>query len=70
MVQHLFVDPVQSASAWQSLSAADGCSQTFWAPGAMDLATHAWPAVVLQVESLVQKTGQVCALWHTLPAAP
>jgi hypothetical protein len=66
----LVVDPVQSASAWQSLSAVEACPQTFWAPGTRDLSTHAWPVVVLQLESLVQKTGQVCALWHTLPADP
>jgi hypothetical protein len=61
---------VQSVSAWQSLRPAEACSQTFWAPATRDLSTHAWPAVVLQLESLAQKRGQVCALWHTLPAGP
>jgi hypothetical protein len=55
----LVADPVQSVSALQSVSAVDACSQTFWAPGAMDLSAHACPAVVLQLESLVQKTGQL-----------
>jgi hypothetical protein len=70
MVQHLFFDPVQSVSDRQTWTAEEGCSQTFCAPAARDRCTHAWPAVVLQLESFVQKVGQVCALWHTLPPGP
>jgi hypothetical protein len=70
MLQHLVVDPVQSVSAWQSLSPVDACSQTFCAPWTSERSTQALPIVVSHFASLVQKMGQVLASWHTLPPDP
>jgi hypothetical protein len=61
MVQHLVVEPLQSVSAWQSLSPCVADSQTFCAPATSDLSTHALPIPVSHLESSAQKIGQVMA---------
>jgi hypothetical protein len=66
LVQHFVVDPVQSLSTWQSISAVAAGAQTFWAPATSDRTTHAWPAAVLHEMSEVQKWGHAVALWQTL----
>jgi hypothetical protein len=61
MVQHFVVDPLQSESAWQSLSPSPAAAQTFWAPGTSDRSTQALPIVVSHFVSLEQKIGHDAA---------
>jgi hypothetical protein len=70
-VQHLgLVPPAQSASAWQSVSPAEACSQTLGAPGARLRVSQPSPWVVLQLESEVQMRGQLAPDWQTFPPVP
>jgi hypothetical protein len=64
------LEPAQSASAWQSFSPADDCSQTLGAPGTSVRISQPSPAAVLQFVSFEQMRGQLAPDWQTLPPEP
>jgi hypothetical protein len=70
MPQHLGVAPAQSVSAWQVASPAEGAWQKLGAPGATDGLVHTCPALVLHMESVVQRRGHWVAGLHALPPGP
>jgi hypothetical protein len=64
------VEPPQSASALQSVSPADACSQTLAAPGTSVRVSQPSPDARLQFASVKQMRGQLADAWQTLPPEP
>jgi hypothetical protein len=57
---------LQSVSVAHSWIAPAACAQTFWDDSTL-ARKQPCPSLVLQLPSLVQKTGHVLALAHALP---